>query len=167
MELVVTLVAADRPGIVEQVAATVRARSGSWAESRMAALAGKFAGIIRVEVPDDEADALAADLGALPGLGVTVVVGQPGGGPMGERHRLSVTANDRPGIVAEVTAALAGLRVSVAQLDTEVEPAQMSGGVVFRALLDLVLPPDQSLLDIVMVLEGLSPDLMIDVAEAP
>ena len=167
MELVLTLVADDRPGIVEQVAATVRAHAGSWAESRMASLAGKFAGIIRVQVADGAAEALAADLAALPGLGVTVVQGTTAGEPSGEQHRLSVTANDRPGIIAEVTAALARLGVNVAELDTEVKPAQMSGGVVFRAVLDLALPQGQSLLDVVMVLEGLSPDLMIDVADAP
>ena len=167
MELVVTLVADDRPGIVEQVSATVRRHSASWAESRMASLAGKFAGIIRVHVPDDDAHQLTADLRALPGLGVTVVEGRPDHDAVGEQHRLSVTANDRPGIVAEVAAALAGLRVNVAELGTEVEPAQMSGGVVFRAVLDLVLPEDQTLLDVVMVLEGLSPDLMIDVEDVP
>jgi len=48
---VLTLIGPDRPGLVESVAARVAAHGGNWLESRMAHLAGQFAGILRVEVP--------------------------------------------------------------------------------------------------------------------
>ena len=68
IDLVLTLIGADRPGLVEAVAQTVADRGGNWLESRMIHLAGKFAGILRVEVPPGQADALAR---ALEGLGAT------------------------------------------------------------------------------------------------
>ena len=56
--LVLTLIGPDRPGIVDSVSEVVAAHGGNWLESRMAHLAGKFAGVLCVEVADDQAAAL-------------------------------------------------------------------------------------------------------------
>ena len=48
--LVLTIISDDRAGIVEQVAQTISKHGGNWMESSMARLAGKFAGILMVEV---------------------------------------------------------------------------------------------------------------------
>ena len=166
MELVVTVLADDRPGVVEQVSAVVAAHLGNWQDSRMAHLAGKFAGIIAVAVPDARADALQRHLMALDGIVVHVAAAAERGVPATSRHTLQVLANDRPGIVAEVSRALAAMGANVAELSTSVEAASMSGGVVFRAFLDIGLPPDRPLEVIIAGLELLSDDLMIDVLEA-
>lgn len=50
--LILTVVGPDRPGLVRALAEAVAARSGSWLESRMARLAGQFAGIVLVEAPE-------------------------------------------------------------------------------------------------------------------
>ena len=60
--LVVTVIGNDRPGIVERLSDVVLAAEANWEESRMARLAGKFAGVLRVSVDADRADRLAADL---------------------------------------------------------------------------------------------------------
>jgi glycine cleavage system regulatory protein len=162
MELIVTVLTDDRPGVIEAVSKVVAAHGGNWQDSRMAQLAGTFAGIIAVAVPDAAADALSEELRGLSGLVVHVARGaEPL--PATQIHTLQVVANDRPGIVAEVSRALAGIGVNVAELDTAVEPASMSGGVIFRALLHLGLTPQQSLAEVIAGLEGLSDDLMIDV----
>jgi len=164
MELVVTVLTQDRPGVIERVSGVIARHGGSWQDSRMAQLAGTFAGIIAVDVPDPAGEALRAELLALTGIVVhATAAAQPL--PPTQHHRLDVVANDRPGIVAEVSAALAAMEVNVAELQTSVEPASMSGGVVFRARLDLGLASDQQLADVVARLEELSADLMIDVAE--
>ena len=51
-DLVLTLIGSDRPGLVEAVAEVIAGHGGNWLESRMAHLAGKFAGILRVEIPE-------------------------------------------------------------------------------------------------------------------
>ena len=56
--LVITVIGADRPGIVRMLADRGRAFDANWAESRMASLAGQFAGIIRWEVPAGKAEAM-------------------------------------------------------------------------------------------------------------
>ena len=60
--LVVTVVGPDRPGIVNQLSDVARRFGANWAESRMASLAGQFAGIVHFEVGERDADALASAL---------------------------------------------------------------------------------------------------------
>src|SRR5687768_18044835 len=72
--LVLTVIGDDKPGIVEQLSDQILAAGGNWEESRMARLAGKFAGLLRVSVEEGRADALAAGLMALDAGGLTVAV---------------------------------------------------------------------------------------------
>ena len=65
ISLVMTLISPDRTGLVESIARAVAAHGGNWLESRMAHLAGKFAGILRIEVPADKAAALQSALAEL------------------------------------------------------------------------------------------------------
>src|SRR5687768_4630656 len=76
--LVVTVIGDDRPGIVEQLSDRILAAGGNWEESRMARLAGKFAGLLRVSVDAERADALAAGLTTLAAEGLTVVAKRSG-----------------------------------------------------------------------------------------
>ena len=72
--LVLTVIGDDKPGIVEQLSDRILATGANWEESRMARLAGKFAGLLRVSVDADHADTLAAALRSLDAGGLTVVV---------------------------------------------------------------------------------------------
>ena len=72
--LVMTLIGADRPGLVRSVAATVTEHGANWLESRMARLAGQFAGILRVDVPENRADGLVQALQQLDRQGLKVIV---------------------------------------------------------------------------------------------
>ena len=56
--LVVTVLGPDRPGLVEVVSQTIAEHAGSWQESRMARLAGRFAGVLLVRVDESRAAAL-------------------------------------------------------------------------------------------------------------
>src|SRR3954451_12809698 len=72
-ELVLTLLGPDRPGLVEAVADVIAGHGGNWLESRMAHLAGKFAGVLRAEVPAEQVDAVIQALGRLEGRGRKIV----------------------------------------------------------------------------------------------
>ena len=60
--LVLTVIADDKPGLVESLSQTIAANSGNWLESSMSQLAGKFAGILRVSVADDRVNQLIEEL---------------------------------------------------------------------------------------------------------
>lgn len=69
--LILTVIGDDKPGLVGKLAATISAHHGNWLESSMSHLAGKFAGIVKVAVPADHAEALQAALSGLSGLRIT------------------------------------------------------------------------------------------------
>ena len=55
----------DLPGLVELVAGVIAAHGGNWLESRMSHLGGKFAGILRAELPPDKVQSALAALPAM------------------------------------------------------------------------------------------------------
>ncbi len=95
-DLVLTLIGPDALGIVEQVSEVVAANGGNWLESRMAHLAGKFAGILCVEVPDERAADLERALGRLEANGLTIVVERSAAAEPSRRHAVEIE------LVAEV-----------------------------------------------------------------
>jgi len=163
MEFILTIMANDRTGIAERLAREIAEHQGNWLESRLATMAGKFAGIVRVEVPEENFEALSKALHELKedGLNISIEMGETGHGHTSS-HIIEVVGNDRAGIVREVTDALANAHANVIDLQTKIAPASMSGGVIFKAMIEFALTEDQSLDNVIQALENLSPDLMVD-----
>jgi glycine cleavage system regulatory protein len=165
-DLVLTLIGPDRPGLVEAVAAVVASHGGNWLESRMARLAGKFAGILRIEVPSDKAAALQTALAELDARGLKVV-GEPSGGAgeatSGRTLVLELVGLDRPGIVREISQLLANNGANVEELSTDRTSAPMSGEMLFQAKARVCLPSHADLATLRAALERLASDLMIEV----
>ena len=167
LSLVLTLLGDDRPGLIGSVAALVKQHGGNWIESRMAHLAGQFAGIVRVSVREDQADALMAALEALSrqGLRVSVQKDSVTSLPVRDSHTvdLDLLGSDRPGIVSEVTQVLASRGVNVEEFQTECVEAPMSGEILFRAKARLHLPNRVTLVQLQTDLERIALDLMVDI----
>src|SRR3954469_8291420 len=85
--LVLTLLGPDRPGLVELVAGVIAAHGGNWLESRMSHLGGKFAGILRAELPPDRLQAALTALAALEARGLKVIAEQAPGAERGAADR--------------------------------------------------------------------------------
>ena len=141
--LVFTFVGADKPGLVEKLSQTVAAHGGNWLESRMSELAGQFAGIVKVEVGKDQSAALRAALLALCEPRFSVVVAESSTEPSTGNYRelrLTIVGNDRPGIMREVSHALAARNISVSEMDTSITSAPMSGDPLFEATARIQVP---------------------------
>jgi glycine cleavage system regulatory protein len=170
--LVVTVIGPDRPGLVSLLADRGKAHGASWEESRMASLAGQFAGIVRFELPAAQAPALAAALRELESLGLHVVVAA---GIEGVAHgavrvlKLDLVGQDRPGIIRDISRVLAELGISIQELNTTLSSAAMSGEHLFHARALLHVPAGVATAELSRVLEALANELMVDVTldEAP
>ena len=160
-----TVVGDDRPGLVADVSAPITAHGASWERSQMSRLAGKFAGIVLVTVADERLDALMADLAMLEAEGLQVVIEstQQPVESESQRLRLELLGDDHPGIVAEVSAALATRGVSIEELSTDVREAPMAGGMLFEAQAVLDAPLTTSTEDLRTMLEGLAHELMVEI----
>jgi glycine cleavage system regulatory protein len=171
IDLVVTLIGPDRPGIVDSVSEVVAAQGGNWLESRMAHLAGKFAGVLCVEVADEQAAALEEALGRLAVSGLKVVVERsaPEEAPTRQPMEIELLGLDRPGLLHEISALLAAHRINVEELETDRTAAAHSGDRLFRARIRLVIPEDVDVDEVRRGLERLAGDLMVEIglAEAP
>jgi glycine cleavage system regulatory protein len=132
----------------------------------MAHLAGKFAGILRIEVPSDNATALQAALAALDARGLKVV-GEPSDGAgeatSGRTLDLELVGLDRPGIVREISQLLANSGANVEELSTDRTSAPMSGEMLFQAKARVRLPSNADLSTLRAALERLASDLMIEI----
>jgi glycine cleavage system regulatory protein len=161
-----TCVGDDRPGLVSALSAPISAHGGSWERSQMARLAGKFAGVLLVEVPDDRADALVSDLTALTEIGLSVVLERTSAPPPHASLRLSLDllGADHPGIVAEISAALAAEGIGIEELSTDLREAPMAGGLLFEARAVLEAPPDTSMDALSATLEAIAHSLMVEIS---
>lgn len=167
--LVITVLADDRPGIVEQLAATIAGAGGNWLESSMSRLSGKFAGLLLVSLPDEQQAALIAALKALenPALKITVEVASLASSDdeTGSMVGVEIVANDRPGIVEEISRLLATAQINVVSLETFCESAPMSAEPMFHAQAYLQLPEAISVETLTELLEQLSADLMVELLD--
>jgi glycine cleavage system regulatory protein len=163
--LVLTLLGDDKPGIVEQLSERIVATGANWEESRMARLAGKFAGVLRLSVDEARADALAATLAELDSDGLRVVVERGGEATAGAARtiHLEVLGNDHPGIVRDIARLLAQHQVNIEELESDVSSAPMSGDLLFRARATLSVPAAVSVERLREILEALAGEIMVDV----
>lgn len=164
--LIVTFIARDRPGVVEQLSDVVGKNGGNWLESRMAHLAETFAGVARVEVAKAKSAALQSALGDLgdEGFQVTVHVAGGGDGPAkGAVVDFEIVGPDHPGIVHELTRTIAGLSASVEEMETWIEGAPHGGGTLFHARASVRLPRGLSQEDFRDALEQSANALVVDI----
>jgi glycine cleavage system regulatory protein len=162
-----TVIGADRPGLVESVASIVASHGGNWLESRMSRLGGQFAGILRVQVASDSEAALAAALTELEGKGISIVIHSDKAGTAvakAELRVLEIVGQDRPGIVQQITRALAGHGVNVEELETECVSAAMSGETLFKAKAKVLVPATTNVAALKAELEKIASDLIVEVA---
>jgi glycine cleavage system regulatory protein len=164
-DLVLTLIGPDHPGIVEKVSEVVAANGGNWLDSRMAHLAGKFAGVLCVKVPDDHAAALEEALCRLEASGLTIVVERSVAADMPRRRAMEIelVGFDRAGLVHQVAALLAEHRINVEELTTDRSAAAHSGDPLFRARARVGVPEDVDLDAVRQGIERLAADLMVDI----
>ena len=162
--LVMTIVAMDRTGIVETVARHVAEQGGNWLESRMCRLGGHFAGILRVEVPPANREALCSALTQLAREGLIIHAHEDRlefSPDHLTRIQVEVVGNDRPGIVRQISHSLVSLGVNVEEFSSGCSSAPMSGEVLFTARARVALPQSCSLTDLRAELEQLGNELMV------
>ena len=165
IDLVITLIGPDHPGIVDSVSEVVAANGGNWLDSRMAHLAGKFAGVLCVEVPDEQAAMLEEALGRLEDSGLHVIVERsaPEEALQQQAMEIELVGLDRPGLVHEISALLAAHRINVEDLATDLPPAAHSGDRLFHAHIRVSIPETVEVTAVRDGLERLAGDLMVEI----
>ena len=164
--LVITVIGPDRPGIVSALSDKAVEFGANWTDSLMANFAGQFAGIVELQVPDQQCDALMAALLALesPGMRIAVAKGNDGKNAGAIRHlKLDLVGNDRPGIIHSISSQLARRGISIEKLQTEVVSGAWSGEQMFQMNARLLVPLSLDTDELRSGLESLANELMVDI----
>ena len=126
----------------------------------------EFAGIVVVSVPDGSVPDLTASLDALNLQGLldvrVAIAAASDDVPDAAMLQLRLVGQDRPGIIREISAALASRDVSIVELETNTTSAPMSGEPLFEAVATLRIPPDLDHDDLRHVLEDIANEMMVD-----
>jgi glycine cleavage system regulatory protein/folate-dependent phosphoribosylglycinamide formyltransferase PurN len=165
--LIVTAIGSDRPGIVSLLSERAQGFGANWAGSRMANLAGQFAGMVHFEVPPQNAEPLAQALRGLESSGLRVVIEQveTPPAPVGRRMvKLELTGLDRPGIVRDLSRSLAQQGVSIDDLHTEIIDDGTSSEHLFKVKALLVVPESLPNETLRRALDALANEIMVDIA---
>ena len=165
--LVLTFVGDDRPGLVNAISEKVAACGATWLESRSARLAGKFAGVVLVSVPDDRVAALELSLRDLAREGLRIAIERGAAAETEKPARivsLDILGRERPGIVRDVTHALNRLGVNLEEFMSGLESEPFTGAEMFRAHARLSVPDGLRLDDLRKALERLAGEIMVDLA---
>jgi glycine cleavage system regulatory protein len=164
---IITFIGDDRPGLVEELSRAISDAGGNWLESRLSQLAGKFAGLIRVSLPDANGAALEASLKGLSASGLSVRVtatGTPAAAAAASRLViLTVIGPDRQGIVREVSHALAQRQINVVEMDSRVSSAPMSAEQMFEAIIHAQIPVEASLHELADTLDHIANEMTLDI----
>jgi glycine cleavage system regulatory protein len=134
----------------------------------MAHLAGKFAGILRVEVLPAQVAPLSAALAGLQERGLRVIAepseaGEPPAMDQARTMDLELVGLDRPGIVREISQILARSGANVEELSSNRSSAPMSGEMLFSAKTRVRLPAHADVARLRAGLERMASDLMVEI----
>jgi glycine cleavage system regulatory protein len=171
--LVLTVIGDDRSGLVRALADVVTEHDGNWEESQLAELAGKFAGIVVVSVPETRAEEFTTSLSTLDGL--LEVAAHPGAEPAAakaagaadtDQLTIDLLGNDHPGIVREVSTVLSKRDLSIETMTTGTREAPMAGGLLFEAHVVVDVPAGSDTAALRADLERLASELLVDIAVA-
>jgi glycine cleavage system regulatory protein len=165
--LVMTIMGKDRTGLVESLARLLADQGGNWLESRMCRLGGEFAGILRASAPEDRIQTLVRSIQSLQSEGLTVIIHRDEAAPLAgptKTATLSLVGHDRPGIIYQISAALAHQNINFEELETECSSAPMSGETIFKAAARLQIPETCAISELRKELEEIGSELMVDIS---
>lgn len=163
---IVTFIGDDRPGLVEQLSSAIEGCGGNWHESRLSQLGGKFAGLVLVSLPEDAGEALQQALKSLASSGISVRVTPASDTVLsgaGRQVSLAILGPDRPGIVREISRALAAEQVNVIEMESEVSSAPMSSEPLFRADILAEIPHSASMEALEDALELIAEEMTLEI----
>ena len=144
-KLIVTGFGTDETGMVDRITETILEYNGNVEESRMARLAGNFAMIMLVTVPENVEEGLSDKLKSMQGYHV---VAQKASEARAENfagwipYKIQVDGADHRGIIHKISHYLARKGINVESMDTRITEAPMSGTPLFHMFSVIFASPE-------------------------
>ena len=168
IQIMVTAIGEDRPGIVAKLTEVVAKHGGNLEASRMALLGGEFAAISLVTVPNENCDALEKALNALKDEGMTIFCKKTKPVPT-ERfagyafYKIALTGADHEGIVHSISAHLRDLNINFQSVETDITHAPDTGTPLFTMHASIAVPPSITYDELSRDLARLADEAAVDI----
>ena len=135
ISFLISVLGDDKPGLVDGLSKIIVANNGDWIESNMSSFEGKFAGILKVNVPSKNAAQLSKELvSSSLGLQVACEETSPLKQTNVKSYNIELIGQNHVGIINKLSHVLADdLKANVEELKTEIIDASMSGEQLFKA----------------------------------
>ncbi len=140
--IVLSVLGDDKPGMIDGLSSIIVSHNGDWVESKMSKIEGKFAGILRVNIPGDTIEPLVKELMSAD-LGLSIACEElraPESLAEFKNYNIELIGNNHTGIIRQLSHVLANLGANLEEINTEVIEGTMSGEKLFKAKINLHLP---------------------------
>ncbi len=139
--ILISVLGEDKPGLIDGLSEVILSYEGDWIESRMSSFEGKFAGILKVNVPAKNANKLVEALESTKlGLQIACEETKPHALEPFRSFNIELIGQNHLGIINKLAHALAALDANVEEIKTEIIEASMSGEKLFKAEINLHMP---------------------------
>lgn len=160
--LIISFISLDRPGLVDTISNVVRQHNGNWQSSSLNNMSGYFTGAIEMAVEVSKSQALINALNEIEGLESNIKVSDNGLNLAQPSIVLELTANDREGIIQEVSSIIHKQGGNLIKVVSDTETAPHSGQELFKAKVTVSVASEQ-IDNLTDAIESLADDLMVDV----
>ncbi|GBL05597.1 glycine cleavage system protein R [Glaciecola sp. KUL10] len=161
--MVLTLIGKDRAGLVDAIAKCITDADGNWLRSSFCQLSGQFAGFIEVMLPQENQQLLKDSCAKIAELSITLSPSDSFDDIKTQTALVKVTANDRKGIVSDITSALKRFEINIIEMNTTCTSAPNWGNPVFNAEVSVAQPDSVNLDEVQEAIENISDDLMVEI----
>jgi glycine cleavage system regulatory protein len=161
--LIISFITADRPGIVKVLSDLISKHKANWQESSLHHISGVFAGVIDIAVVPESSAALSSELADLADFKMQIEQVQPNDSVPETLLVLELTANDRAGIIQEISSTIHHHGGNLLKLVSTQESAPHAGHELFKAKITLSTN-EKTIESMIDALENLADDLMVDIS---
>ncbi|KUI99391.1 glycine cleavage system protein R [Vibrio sp. MEBiC08052] len=164
---IVSFIGDAAPADIHHLAAITHENGGQWITSKINYLENRVAALIKISAPEETEMYIKDAFLSQPNLSTMITDCEPHDTEQKKEYNLRIDANDRAGIVNEITHLLDSQRIRVLDMNCQRIFISDSHGVnssLFTAHISLRLPETLLIDDIISELESLSEDtqVMID-----
>lgn len=160
--LIISCIGPDRTGIVDSLSGIIKKHQGNWQVSSLHHLSGFFAGVIEVSVTPENTEALTAELHEITGLNCQIELAEPNLPKQKSNLVLDLTANDRAGIVQEISSVIHHQGGNLVKLVSSQSSAPHTGQLMFKAKVRIAIN-EKNTNNLVEALEKIADDLVVDI----
>lgn len=163
--IIISCIGADKKGIVDTLSNVINEHDGNWQVSSLHHLSGYFAGVIEVAVSEENTQALVSALHCIDSLNFQIEIAEQTSKKVNSTLVLELTANDRPGIIQEISSVIHRQGGNLIKVVSSQASAPHTGQLMFKAKVQIAMNETDAD-ELISALEHIADDLMVDIARA-